>query len=74
MKPLKLIESELENYEKILNTLLDNIKSDLKSNDLYRIGFNLLDILQVHERIQLLNELKRKFQNLEEENNATKGI
>jgi len=65
MKPSKIIQRDLVDYKKIRKTLAKEILKDLKNEDYHRIRFNLLDLLEVNERVQLLEELERKFKNLE---------
>ena len=65
MKPSKIIQRDLADYKKIRKTLAQEIIKDLKNEDYHRIRFNLLDLLEVNERVQLLEELERKFKNLE---------
>ena len=65
MKPSKIIQRDLADYKKIRKTLAKEILKDLKNEDYHRIRFSLLDLLEVNERVQLLEELERKFKNLE---------
>jgi len=66
LKPSKIIRRDLTDYKKIRKTLAKEILKDLKNEDYHRIRFNLLDLLEVNERVQLLEELERKFKNLED--------
>ena len=62
VKPSKIIQRDLTDYKKIRKTLAKEILKDLKNEDYHRIRFSLLDLLEVNERIKLLEELRRKLE------------
>jgi len=66
MKPSKIIQRDLTDYKKIRKTLAKRVLEILKSGNYHEVRYNLLDLIEVNERVLLLEELERRFRKVEE--------